>query len=110
MIGVTGRGVRSRRATPETSKPPGPIQINSSGQAVGSRTGYPLPAANKPKGKTALNLLDLETEVREELNKLMADEDPNLDLMLADVQLLIVLRQIRESEMYTGSAIQAPKE
>lgn len=53
-----------------------------------------------------MNLLDLETEVREQLNELMADEDPNLDLMLADVQLLIVLRQIRESEMHTGSGIQ----
>lgn len=77
---------------------------------MGSRTGYPLPTANKPKGKTALNLLDLENEVREELGRLMADDDPNLDLMLADVQLLIVLRQLKESEMYTGSVIQAPKE
>ncbi len=53
-----------------------------------------------------MNLLDLETEVREQLNELMADEDPNLDLMLADVQLLIVLRQLRESEMHTGSGVQ----
>jgi len=44
-----------------------------------------------------VNLLDLETEVREQLNELMADEDPNLDLMLADVQLLRIIRELEES-------------
>ena len=30
-------------------------------------------------------------------NELMADEDPNLDLMLADVHLLRIIRELEES-------------
>ena len=53
-----------------------------------------------------MNLEALKAEVQAQLNELLADETPDLDLMLADVNLLRIIREIEDSQMHTGSGVQ----
>jgi len=53
-----------------------------------------------------MNLEALKAEVQAQLNELLVDDTPNLDLMLADVNLLRIIREIEDFQMHTGSGVQ----